>query len=257
MTALLVVLGLAVGVLLGLLGSGGSILAVPVLVYVAGLPLSQAIPVSLVVVGAASATAVLPRLRRVQWRIAAVMGAAGAGAAYGGTALGRLLPESAVLLGFAAVMVAAGARMLRRTDEHAGGSCALPGGGVDWRHCLVRAVGAGAAVGFLTGLFGVGGGFLLVPALTLLLGLPMVAAVPTSLVVVLLNAVVGFAAHAGGTDVDWTRAAVFAGAAVAGSLAAGRLASRVDGSRLRRAFAVVVLLVAAAVTTTSLLDLTG
>ncbi|WP_299039183.1 sulfite exporter TauE/SafE family protein [uncultured Pseudokineococcus sp.] len=256
MTALLGALGLVIGVLLGLLGSGGSILAVPALVYVAGLPLSAAIPTSLVVVGAASATAVAPRLRQVQWRLAAVMGAAGAAAAYGGAAVNQLLPETAVLLGFAVVMAAAGTRMLRSNDETTGGSCALPGGGVDWRHCLVRSTGAGVVVGFLTGLFGVGGGFLLIPALTLLLGLPMAAAVPTSLVVVLVNAAVGFSAHAGHGAVEWADAAVFTAAAVVGSLAAARLARRIHGPRLRQAFAVLVLLVAAAVAVTTLLDLT-
>lgn len=85
-------LGAAIGVLLGLLGGGGSILAVPALVYGVGLPLASAVPASLLVVGISSATAVLPRIRarQVRWRIAAVFGGAGAVAAFGGAALNRL-----------------------------------------------------------------------------------------------------------------------------------------------------------------------
>ncbi|WP_026401005.1 sulfite exporter TauE/SafE family protein [Actinomadura rifamycini] len=250
MTAL--VLGAAIGVLLGLLGGGGSILAVPALVYGAGLPLSAAIPASLLVVGISSATAALPRLRDVRWRIAAVVGGAGAAAAVGGAALGRLLPDQAIMLGFAALMVAAGARMLAG-DVPSGGACALPGGGVDWRACLPKSAAAGAAVGVLTGLFGVGGGFLVIPALVLGLGLPMAAAVGTSLVIVAANAAAGFAVHAGDAALDVGVVGGFTGAAIAGSLAAARLAPRIDAARLRRWFALFVFAVAAFVTVRTLL----
>ncbi len=239
-------LGLAIGVLLGLLGAGGSILAVPALVYGADQPLSAAVPTSLLVVGVSAAAAVVPRIRarQVQWRIAAVVGAAGIPAAYAGTAVNRALDPRMVLIGFALVMVVAAVRMLREQPE-AGGDCALPGGRVDWRGCLPKAIGSGVAVGLLTGLFGVGGGFLVVPALVLLLGLPMAVAVGTSLVVVTVNSAAGFAAHVGGAEVDYGLAAVFTGAAVAGSLAAARLATRLPADRLRRGFAGLVLLVAA------------
>ncbi len=175
-------LGLAIGVLVGLLGGGGSILAVPALVYGAGVPLAAAIPTSLLVVGTSSAAAMLPRLRsgQVQWRIAGVFGGVGVVAAFGGAAVNRLLDPRAVLIGFAVLMVAAGVQMMR--DQTTGnGSCALRGGGVNWRRCLPKVLGSGAVVGLLTGLFGVGGGFLIIPALTLLLGLDMTVAVATSL----------------------------------------------------------------------------
>ena len=102
-------LGLAIGLLLGLLGGGGSILAVPALVYGAGVPLAAAVPTSLLVVGVSSATAVLPRLRlgQVRWRIAGVVGAAGAGPAFAGAAVNQLLDPRVVLVGFAVLMVAA------------------------------------------------------------------------------------------------------------------------------------------------------
>ena len=159
---LALVLGLVIGALLGLLGGGGSILAVPALVYGLNQPLAVAVPTSLLVVGVSSAAAVLPRLRQVQWRLAAIFGATGAAAAFAGTALNQILDPSIVLLGFAAVMVAAALRMLRSSDD-VGGSCALPGGGVNWRSCLPKAAVSGLVVGLLTGLFGVGGEFLIIP----------------------------------------------------------------------------------------------
>ena len=250
MTATLLVvlaLGLVIGALLGLLGGGGSILAVPALVYGAGLPLAEAVPTSLLVVGISSAAAVLPRLRQVQWRLAAIFAATGAAAAFAGTAINRLLDPSLVLIGFAAVMVVAALRMLRSSDD-LGGSCALPGGGVNWRSCLPKAAASGVVVGLLTGLFGVGGGFLIIPALTLLLGLPMATATATSLVVIVANSAAAFTAHLGDTTINLPIAAAFTAAAILGSLAAGRLAHRLPSRRVRRWFAYLVLVVAAYVT---------
>ena len=248
-------LGLAVGILLGLLGGGGSILAVPALVYGVGAPLAVAVPTSLLVVGVSSATAVLPRLRQrqVAWRIAGVFGAAGAGAAFAGAAVNRLLEPRVVLIGFAALMVAAGVRMLRE-QVPIGGDCALPGGGVNWRGCLPKAIGSGVVVGFLTGLFGVGGGFLIIPALVLLLGLPMTVAVATSLVIIVINSVAGFAAHAGDAALDYRIALAFTAAAVVGSLASARVASRLPAERLRRWFAYLVFAVAAFVVAQALIN---
>ncbi len=247
--------GLLIGVLLGLLGAGGSILAVPALVYGAGQPLSSAVPTSLLVVGVSAAAAVVARVRasQVQWRIAAVVGGSGIPAAFAGTAVNRALNPRVVLVGFAVVMVVAAVRMLREQPE-AGGACALPDGGVNWRGCLPKAVGTGVAVGFLTGLFGVGGGFLIVPALVLLLGLPMTVAVGTSLLVVAVNSAAGLAAHAGSADIDYGLAAVFTGAAVAGSLLAARVAARLPADRLRRWFAWLVLAVAAFVAVQALVN---
>ena len=238
--------GAVIGILLGLLGGGGSILAVPALVYGTGLPLAVAVPTSLLVVGISSATAVLPRLRarQIQWRLAAVVGGAGAMAAFAGAAVNRLLDPRIVLVGFAVLMVAAGIRMLRDQNE-AGGDCALPGGGINWRGCLPKSIAVGLAVGFLTGLFGVGGGFLIIPALVLLLGLPMPLAVGTSLAIIVINSAAGFAAHAGDAPIDYRIAAAFTAAAIIGSLAAGRLARRLPARRLQRAFAYLVFAVAA------------
>ncbi len=239
-------LGLVIGVLLGLLGGGGSILAVPALVYGVGMPLASAIPTSLVVVGVSSASAVIPRIRQgeVQWRIAGVFGGAGALAAFGGAAVNRLLDPRIVLVAFAVMMVAAGVRM-RSGDVPEGGSCALPGGRVNWRGCLPKAIGSGVVVGFLTGLFGVGGGFLIIPALVLLLGLPMTVAVGTSLLIIVINSIAGFGAHVGDVQLDYPITIAFTLAAVVGSLIAARFAARLPADKLRRWFAYLVFAVAA------------
>lgn len=112
-------LGLGTGAALGLVGGGGSILAVPALVYGLGMPIGQAVPTSLLVVAGTAAAGVLPRLRRgeVQWPVAGVFGAAGAGAAFGGAAVNRLLPERALLGAFAALMLVVGVQLLRRQPD--------------------------------------------------------------------------------------------------------------------------------------------
>ncbi|RTL61623.1 MAG: sulfite exporter TauE/SafE family protein [Pseudonocardiaceae bacterium] len=239
-------LGVVIGVLLGLLGGGGSILAVPALVYGVGVPIAAAIPMSLIVVGVSAAAALIPRLRggQINWRIAGIFGVTGAGAAFAGAAVNRLLDPRLVLAGFALLMVAAGIRMLTGGNR-VGGDCALPEGGVNWRGCLPKSIAAGLAVGFLTGLFGVGGGFLIIPAFVLLLGLPMGSAVATSLAVIVINSAAGFVAHLGEAHLDPTITLAFAGTAVIGSLLAGRLAHRVPTARLQRWFAYLIFAVAA------------
>ena len=241
-----VLLGLGIGVLLGMVGGGGSILAVPALMYGVGMPLSRAVPTALLVVGISSAVAAVPRMihRDIGWRIAVAFGGAGVPAAFGGAALNRILPSRLLLFGFVALMLIAAWRMLQE-DKQTGGDCALPGGGVNWRSCLPKAIALGAGVGFITGLFGVGGGFVIVPALVLLLGLPMTVAVSTSLVIISINSAAGFLAHLGATSLDATVTIAFTLAAVAGALVAGRVGSRLSGAWLRRGFAYLVVAVAA------------
>lgn len=248
MIAAAVGLGLVIGTLVGLLGGGGSILAVPALVFVVGQPLAQAVATSLLVVGITAVVAVLPRLRagHVAWRIALVVGAAGVPTAFAGAAVNRLLPDDVVLVLFAGLMVAAGVRMLQ--DKPAtGAACTADRGTVDWRRCLPRSLAGGLVVGFLTGLLGVGGGFLIIPVLVIVLGLPMTTAIGTSLVIVAVNSAAGFLAHAGEAPVDVPITAGFTAAAVVAALLAGRLGARLDTARLRRWFAWLVFAVAALV----------
>ncbi|OAK53837.1 sulfite exporter TauE/SafE family protein [Rhodococcoides kyotonense] len=243
--ALALVLGVAVGILLGLLGGGGSILAVPVLVYALGMDLSEAIPTSLLVIGVASATGAIPKVRAklVEWRLAAIFAATGIVGTVVGSTLGRHLPEAAVMIGFAIVMIIAGARMLRSTDD-VGTACKTGNSGIDWRRCAPRSIPTGFGVGVLTGLFGVGGGFLIIPALVLLLGIEMSVAVGTSLVVIVANSAAGLIAQADGLGGNWALTAAFAGAAIAGSLVAGKLSTRIDTDKLRTWFAYLVFAVA-------------
>jgi len=250
-----IILGLGIGVLLGLVGGGGSILAVPALMYGVGMPLSRAVPTALLVVGVSSAAAAVPRMvnREIGWRIAAVFGGAGVPAAFSGALLNRMLPTRLLLFGFVVLMLIAAWRMLQ-SDEQEGGDCALPGGGVNWRSCLPKAIASGAGVGFITGLFGVGGGFVIVPALVLLLGLPMTVAVGTSLVIISINSAAGFLAHLGESRLDPTITVAFTLATVTGALVAGRVGSRLSGVRLRRGFAYLVIAVAALVALNALID---
>ncbi|WP_016881490.1 MULTISPECIES: sulfite exporter TauE/SafE family protein [unclassified Rhodococcus (in: high G+C Gram-positive bacteria)] len=239
-------LGAIIGVLLGLLGGGGSILAVPALVFGLGLDLEQAIPISLLVIGIASLVGAIPKMRehQVNWRMVGVFAACGIPATFAGSAVGRLLPQSVVMIGFAAVMVVAGIRMLMDRGE-TGTACEVGDSGIDWRRCAPRSVPAGVAVGFLTGLFGVGGGFLIIPALVLMLGLEMSVAVGTSLVIIVANSAAGLISHLSGASIDWAITAAFAGTAVVGSLIAGHFGTKVDTDRLQRWFAYLVFVVAA------------
>jgi uncharacterized protein len=241
-------IGLTIGILVGLLGGGGSILAVPALVYLVGLPLAEAVPASLMVVGVTAVVGLLPRLpaHQVQWRIALVFGGAGTLTAVAGAAVNRLLPDPVVLALFAALMITAGLRMLQRNPA-TGTACATAGGRINWRHCLPRAIGGGLAVGFLTGLLGVGGGFLIVPALVIGLGVPMSVAIGTSLVIVAVNSAAGFAAYAGSTPLDVGLVLVVTVSAALAAVLAARLSTRLDTGRLRRWFGVLVLVVAAGV----------
>lgn len=236
MIALTVVLAVLVGVSLGLLGGGGSILLVPLLTYVAGLPAKEAIAVSLLVVGVTSAVASISHARagRVQWRTGLLFGSAGVVGAYAGGLVSHLIPGTVLLIAFAVVMVAAAVAMLRGRRECTAGH----------RISVPKALAQGVAVGTLTGLLGAGGGFLVVPALALLGGLTMPVAVGTSLVVITMNSAAGLAGHLSGATLDWRLAAMVAAAAVAGALLGSRLASRVDPDSLRAGFGWFVLLMA-------------
>ncbi|MFP5251768.1 MAG: sulfite exporter TauE/SafE family protein [Actinomycetes bacterium] len=254
MGALLAIpLGLLIGAVLGLVGAGGSIVAVPALVYGVGMSPAHAIPSSLIVVGLGAVAAVIPRLRGgVDWSTATLVGIAGIPAAWLGTIVNRTLDPRAVLLAFAALMVVAGVRMLASgaassTERYDPTSTS--------RSRVPRALAVGLLVGFLTGLLGVGGGFIIVPALTLLLGLPMGKAVGTSLVIIALNSAGGFSAHVQSLALDWPVVIAFAATAIAGSLVASRFAARLPDKKVKTIFAIVVLLVAVGVATASVVAL--
>ncbi len=233
------VLGLGVGLLIGSLGGGGSVVTVPLLVYLLGLSAQEATSASLVIVGVTSAVAALQHARRgsTRWRIALLVGAAGIPSSVLGTALNKRIDGNVLLLAFAVLMVTAAIGLLwhhPEADEERSGPSV-------W----VRLGLAGLGIGFLTGLLGVGGGFIIVPVLVIVLGLPMPAAVGTSLVIISLNALVSLAARQGHGSFDWSVIAPFTVTAVAGALVGERLSNRIPARTLSRAFAVLLLLVAA------------
>lgn len=236
MIVLTLLAAVLVGVALAVLGGGGSILTVPILVYLAGQDPKQAIAMSLFVVGVTSAVGAVSHARagRVRWRTGLVFGAAGMAGAYGGGRLAQFVPGTWLLAGFALMMIATAVAMIRgrRDGVQAKQHGELPIG---------RVVAEGVAVGLVTGLVGAGGGFLVVPALALLGGLPMAVAVGTSLVVIAMKSFAGLAGYLATVHIDWTLAALVTAAAVAGSLAGGRLAGRIPETVLRKGFGWFVL----------------
>lgn len=237
MLVLGLLLSVVVGVTLGFFGGGGSILMVPLLVYVIGLAPKSAIASSLVVVGAASASGAAHHWRagHVQLRTALWFGSAGMAGAYLGGRAAAHVDGTLLLLLFAAMMAGTALAMWRGRRAPAAGAA---------RPSRVRLLGQGLAVGTFTGLIGAGGGFLIVPALVLWGGLPMPTAVGTSLVIIVLNATAGFTGYLAHVRVDPTLVAGVTVAAIAGSLVGARLAHRVDPASLRRGFALLVLAMA-------------
>ncbi len=240
MLYLAVALSVLIGLSLGLLGGGGSMLTVPILVYVLGIEPKSAIATSLLVVGVASMVGVIPHARagRVKMRLGLLFGVAGMAGSYAGGRMAHFLPARLLLLAFAAMMVATGVTMLRdrrRQAEPAPPIVALPIMGV-----LLQGAGVGAA----TGLVGAGGGFLVVPALALLGGLPMAIAVGTSLLVIAMQSLAGFIGYLGHVAVDLRLAGLIVGAAILGILIGGQLAGRVSQQALRKGFGWFVLAMA-------------
>ncbi|WP_030610705.1 sulfite exporter TauE/SafE family protein [Streptomyces sclerotialus] len=243
MSALILALaaGAVVGLALGALGGGGSVLAVPALIYLLGFTPAAATTASLLIVTATSLTALYAHARtgNVRWRAGALFAAAGlVPAALAGLAAARL-PHWVLTLAFAAVAALAAVRMLRRTRpdaEERQPPTVRP----------VRAAAGGAGLGALTGLLGVGGGFLAVPALVTVLAFEMRAAVGTSLLVISANSLASLATR--GTTMgglDWAVIAPFTAAAILGAWDGKRLAARASGPLLQRAFALALLAVAA------------
>ncbi len=247
-------LAIAIGLLLGLLGGGGSILAVPVFVYVLGIPTKLAIAASLGVVGAASLAGAIPQYRagNVDLRTAFWFALGSAAGALAGAGLGGLVDGSVQLLTFGAVMLVAAASMLRRGPAIAAVSARR---GTARGIALTLVLGIG--VGVLTGFVGVGGGFLIVPALVLLAGLPMKRAVGTSLAVIAANSAAGFAGYLLQPAIRQQMAATTVGAyplplylalftvlAIAGGFLGARLGYWLRPETLRRAFAVALILMA-------------
>ncbi|MEZ5236664.1 MAG: sulfite exporter TauE/SafE family protein [Acidimicrobiales bacterium] len=262
-------LGFLIGLSLGALGGGGSILAVPALVYGAGQGAKAATSTSLLIVGISSVFGMLSHWRAGRVRVGAglVFGVVGIGGSLVGSALNRSVDPDVLLLAFSGLMMVAAWRMWvgsRKPAPAVGGTGGAAGGtgagagsvgaAVDTRQGLridaatvVKVVIAGTIVGLLTGFFGVGGGFVIVPALVLALRYPMPEAVGTSLLIIAVNSAFAFSQRVATTGVDWGTAVPFLVAAMIGVLSGTELAKRVDAKRLSKSF--VWLLVAVAVYT--------
>jgi len=240
-TILLAVLfGTLIGVLLGLIGGGGSILTVPILVYILDQDVHEATATSLVIVGAIALVGVVPHARagRVAFRTALFFGGAGIAGAFAGTWLNNLVSGPVLLLLFGLLMLVVAARMVLGRKPVSTAHAEVPRAGFRWPVLM-----AGLMVGVMTGFFGVGGGFLIVPALVMVLGFPMRLAVGTSLLIIAINSVAGIAAQLQNADINWQLALLFIAGGLAGATLGGRLAGRIDEVKLSRGFAVLVTLV--------------
>lgn len=234
--ALTLLLSVLIGLSLGLLGGGGSILTVPILTYVAGMSPKEAIAASLFVVGVTSAVSAVDHARnkRVRWRTGLVFGAAGMAGAFGGGLLGGHLPGTVLMIAFALMMIATSLAMIRgrRNSSRAPLPGDLP---------VPKVILEGLVVGLVTGLVGAGGGFLVVPALALLGGLSMPVAVGTSLVVIAMKSFAGLGGYLTVVSLDWALVGGVTAAAILGSFIGARLAGRITESSLRKGFGFFVL----------------
>ena len=225
------------GLSLSTLGGGGSIITVPVPLYAAEQSPQQALPMSLAIVGAVSAigTAIQARVGLVHWKAVLMFGAAGIPGAWIGAQLTHFIAPAALLLMFAGLMLLVAAKMWFGKKPVSDGAA----------HCQpLRCPLAGAVVGFVTGFLGVGGGFLLVPALAMAAHLPIKTAVGTSLAIIALNSLGGLMGHAKHGGLNWHLTLLFFVAALVGTVAGIPLARRISADALTRGFAVFVAAVA-------------
>ncbi len=230
------VLGFGIGGSLGLLGGGGSILTVPALVYLVGQTPQVAVATSLVIVGANSALgAFFHRAQgNLNWRIAVAFGGTGMIVSYFAAGLSKQFSPNVLMVAFALLMLIVGLMLVRQGSSlhKARAMDDLP---------LGKVLLGGASVGALTGILGVGGGFLIVPALVMLIGMPIHQAISTSLVVITMNSLAGFLGHLSGMTLDLPLVSIFIVAGILGTFIGVRLGRRLDAALLRKTFALFVI----------------
>lgn len=239
MTIIAAVGALLVGLTLGLLGGGGAIVTVPVLVYALGLDPKLAVVMALPIVGGVSVIGVLQHWRQgnVDFRTAGVFGVAAMVGAFGGARLAQFVSGTLQLLLLAALMLGAAISMLRTPKVAAVES--------ETRELGATVLLVGLGVGILTGLLGIGGGFLLVPALVLLAKVPMRQAVGTSLTVIAMNTVAGYLGYLGQVEVPWMLVLQFGAIAAVGIVIGSALVPRVPQAGLKKSFGVLLILISA------------
>ena len=240
--------GLITGLLLGIFGSGGSIITTPALLYLLNVEPKSAIAMSL---GIVAITATITALQHWRWgnvnlKITLVFGAFGVIGTYGGALLGVITPVVVQLTIFALVMYAAAYKMLKPKHKSVGAAVVsdcpdTQSDELQYSHIAIH----GIAVGLLTGVVGVGGGFLIVPALVLLSGLPMKQAVGTSLSIVALKSFAGFAGYASAVEINYLLMANFTAVAIVGSVIGSLISHRLPASLLQRGFGIFLVFTAA------------
>jgi uncharacterized membrane protein YfcA len=229
-------LALLVGATLGLFGGGGAVLAVPIFVYVLGMPAKSALAMSFFFIGTATSVGSVDRWRKgkldprrgVWLGLAAVLGA------FTGARLAAFIPGTVQLTLFGGAVVYAAGSLLRSAGR-------IEPASIPQSHVTGAVV--FALIGVFTGIVGVGGGFLFMPALVAIVGMPMVEAMALSLMVVAMNATAAFAGYLGQAPIDWRLAFIFSAAVIAGMIPAGRYAHLVPVPILKRTFAVVLVVV--------------
>jgi len=240
-------LSIVIGLMLGLLGGGGSILTVPMLVYVLHVEPKMAIVTSFVVVGISSLMALIPHARRssVCWKSGMFFGLAGMLGAFGGGRLASHFPADLLMALFGLISLSTGLLMLLGSKPQTTYALATePLRVCPLRVPYLRVLFDGFFVGALTGMVGIGGGFLIVPALTLLVGLPMQGAVGTSLLVIAMNALAGLTGYSQHVGLDLNLTVTVTAGAIVGSAIGGLLSGYVKPELLRRSFGALVVLVA-------------
>lgn len=247
MILLIILAGAATGIVLGLFGSGGSIIAMPALMVLLDVEAKSAIAMSLGIVAVTATITAWDHWRRhnVDVRVAVVFGLFGVIGTFAGAKVGVLTPVALQLALFALVMYAAAWKMLKPVlvpQLSIAGGMPPPERVVEVRMGHIAAHGIG--VGVLTGVVGVGGGFLIVPALALLSGLRMKLAIGTSLAIVAAKSYAGFFGYLGAVPIDWNIMGSFTAVTIVGSFAGTRLAHRFSQETLKRGFGGFLVIVA-------------
>ncbi|MGD9702275.1 MAG: sulfite exporter TauE/SafE family protein [Acidimicrobiia bacterium] len=262
-------LGLLIGISLGALGGGGSILAVPSLVYAAGQTPAHATTTSLVLVAITALIGMVPhwRANRVRFGAGSIFGVAGIGGSLLGSHWNKAADPDVLLLAFSGLMLVAAYGMWRRVKDtrtapvprSLGAAAATPAPHASTVHIdpttILKVAIAGSIVGLLTGFFGVGGGFVIVPALVLALGFTMPEAVGTSLLVIAFNSVVALTTRLQSGSIEWGTVIPFTIASLLGVVIGSRLASTRDSSSLQRWFVALLVVVAVYTAVSSALKL--
>ena len=250
MLLLAVVFGLAIGVAVGMLGGGGSVLAVPILVYLLDQSVPAATTSSLVVVTAGALAGGFSHARqgRICWRHAGSFTAAALPGVLVGTLAGEAVSDKLLIGAFALIMLAAAVATWKKaeSDDQQDGDGTWERGGACPPLRLPRDLFAGAAIGFLTGFLGVGGGFLIVPTLAIALAFTMRTAVGTSLAIITATSLLGLAVHLiAGRSLDFDVTTAMTAGCIAGALVGGAVATHLPQRLIGRAFALLVTSVAA------------